>query len=265
MRRPDRLGVACHLAALLWIGAALARWAAPPAPPDGAPPQLAEREPLARLRPRPEPAVPAEPAPRAPAPPPVPVAAPRAVSAADLAAGEVLLDGEGRFTVLSCSYRDFPSFREYARAMVELGARFVAVRQRRIVGTVDLEAGRWSDGAPAASFSPRARDYAGEPELQPVSRAARERYGAGASVMMLVPRSLDAGLFGGIDRALAERAHAARDLREIRGRYEPGASGVRLRVEAAVRRDGSTLPVDLVFDLAPLARGAGSPPTGSGA
>ncbi len=67
---------------------------------------------------------------------------------------------------------------------------------------------------------------------------------------MLVPRQLDAGLFGGIARALAAQGEPAADYRELRGRYrEGGAGGVRLELEEGVRRDGSRRPLDLVFDL----------------
>jgi hypothetical protein len=72
--------------------------------------------------------------------------------------------------------------------------------------------------------------------------------------MMLVPRDLDAGLFGGLARLLAERGERRERVREIRGRYEraPGG-GVWLRVEAAVRGDGSTVSMDALFDLGQIA------------
>ena len=58
--------------------------------------------------------------------------------------------------------------------------------------------------------------------------------------MMLVPRALDAGLFGGIARALEERGERHADYREIRGRYVRAvAGGVRLRVDAGLHRDGT--------------------------
>ena len=96
------------------------------------------------------------------------------------------------------------------------------------------------------------------PPNRPAStaRAARERFGSDAVVMMLVPRAVDAGLFGGISRALAGRGDDHQAYREIRGRYQrrPGG-GVRLRVDRGTRLDGSEVAMDLLFDLA----GAGRP------
>ena len=58
-------------------------------------------------------------------------------------------------------------------------------------------------------------------------------------------------------RLLAERGEGHGGLREIRGRYLRGPSGgVRLQVETALRRDGTAVPVDAVFDLGQIVAGA---------
>ena len=155
--------------------------------------------------------------------------------------------------MLNCSYDSFPSFRAYARAMSALGARFVVVQHREIVGSVDVETGLVRGASGLAAFSPRARDYTDEPGLSFLARAMRERFGAAAVVMMLVPRNVDAGLFGSIARVLAERGERHEDYREIRGRYERAGSGIHLRVESGLRRDGSEVAIDLLFDLADIA------------
>jgi hypothetical protein len=143
--------------------------------------------------------------------------------------------------------------------MASLGARFVVVRRREIVATADLESGALHEAAVGSGFSPRARDYTGEPGLTALARAARERFGGGAVVMMLVPRPVDAGLFGGIARALSERGEHHDGFREILGRYERSpAGGVRLRIDAAVRRDGARLPLELLFDLGEIVAGRGA-------
>lgn len=214
-----------------------------PEPPEEEPP--ARPEPPPENEPRAQPPPEPEPKPEEPAP--------LRVEAADLASGGELLDGAGGFPVLSFGYEDFPSFGSYARAMTRLGARFVVVRSREIVGSVDLETGTTGSFAGGA-FSPRARDYTGEPGLAPLARAARESFGERAVVMMLVPRRLDAGLFGGLARVLDERGEPHPGLREIRGRYERAPSGgIRLRLEGAVRRDGTVVPIDALFDLAQIA------------
>lgn len=266
MRRAARWG--CYAVVLAWSAVLFAQHAllAPAAP-------RAQRLPTARVRPVPEPRpapvaqpAPAEPAEARPVPsepepaPPPPEPAPpepaaTAVSQADLRQGQGLLDGGGAFPALSFGYDEFPSFEAYARAMLALGARFVVVRNRAIVGSVDLES-RSVDTAPlGGGFSPRARDYTSEPGLAPLARVARERFGAGAVVMMLVPRALDAGLFGGLARVLSEQGEPHAALSEVRGSYEraPGG-GVRLRVERAVRRDGTAVPVRALFDLGSIAR-----------
>ena len=172
------------------------------------------------------------------------------VVSADFADGERLLDAAGDFPVLSLSYEAFPSFGAYARAMRRLGARFVVVRSRDIVGELDLESGAIAVPNLGASFSPRARDYSDEPELARTASMLRKRFGRRAVVMMLVPRSLDAGLFGGVARVLEQRGEVRGDLREIHGRYERGASGgVQLRLDGALRSDGSRFAMDAVFDL----------------
>jgi len=218
---------------------------AQPDEPEPAPEEITQKEPP----PKPAPEEP-------PAPEKAPEPAPRRIEAADLVSGGELLDGSGGFPVLSFGYDDFPSFRSYARAMTRLGARFVVVRRREIVGTVDLETGATGDFV-GGSFSPRARDYTGEPGLTPLARAARESFGERAVVMMLVPRRLDAGLFGGLARALVERGERHAGLREIRGRYERGpGGGIRLRLEGAVRRDGTVVPIEALFDLGQIAGAA---------
>jgi len=223
--------------------------AEPPTAPDAPAP-----EPEPELEPKPEP----EPE---PAPEPEPETEPRAavattLDARDLMRGDALLGG-GEFPVLNCSYDSFPSFRAYARAMSALGARFVVVHHREIVGSVDIETGRLRDASGLTAFSPRARDYTGEPGLARLARTMRERFGSGAVVMMLVPRSVDAGLFGGIARVLAERGERHEDYREIRGRYERSDGGVFLRVESGTRHDGRKVAFDLLFDLSVIS-GAGA-------
>lgn len=214
--------------------------AAPPAPVPAPAPALAAA------------AVPAVPPARGePAPDALPV---RKVDESDVARGGALLGGEGGFPPLETRYESYGSFRQYADAMRKLGAQFVVVRAREIVGTIDpwtLETGALSD---PAGLSPRARDFAGEPELVRASRAVRREHGTRAEVMLLVPRRIDAGLFGGIARALEAAGREPSAYRQIRARYERGPSGgLRLRVESAVRRDGREEPLPLLFDLDGLA------------
>ena len=129
--------------------------------------------------------------------------------------------------MLSLDYEAFPSFRAYAREMTRLGARFVVVQKREIVSAIDLISGALQEFEAAGSYSPRARDYTGEPGLGPLAEAAKERFGERAIVMMLVPRRIDAGLFGGIARLLDEKRHGKEDVREIRGAYERAPDGER--------------------------------------
>jgi hypothetical protein len=237
------LRLACRLTVSLWAVLALAWSAVSQTPPS--------HQPTARVEPRRE-----EP----PAPPREEAASrPVRVGRAELERGDELLDEAGAFPAISSSYEAFGSFRDYALAMQALGARFVVVRERRIVGVADVATGAL-DAAPVGSdFSPRARDYTGEPGLVPLARRARERFGGAAVVMMLVPRALDAGLFGGIARALDERGERHGAYREIRASYRRGASGgVLLRVDAGVRRDGAEVGMDLLFDLAEIAREGGA-------
>jgi len=183
---------------------------------------------------------------------------PAPVTAAQLREGETLLAAAGSFPVLSCSYERFGGFFHYARAMHALGARFVVVRQRRIVGEWDLAERRLQTLTLAGAYSPRARDYSEEPALRDVTRSVREEFGTGAELMMVVPKALDAGLFGGIAQGLRERGDSHAGYRELRGRYERSAEGgVRIRIEQGLRDDGGVTPIELVFDLGEIAALAG--------
>ncbi len=210
---------------------------------EAEPPEESEPEPLE------EPPAAAEV--REPTPDPARVVA---VDARDASRGGPLLDGAGAFPPVESSYSDFGSFLAYARAMEDLGARFVVVRSQRIVGRIDVASGQTGPVGVSARFSPRARDYSGEPALAEAARSARARYGPRAEVMMLVPRAMDAALFGAIARELEQRGSAPGEVRRIQARYRRGPSGgVALHVDAGQRRDGSTLPLGLIFDLSKLA------------
>ncbi len=177
-------------------------------------------------------------------------AEPIAIGAADLVAGGALLDGAGVFPALHCSYDRFPSFLDYARAMESLGARFVVVRGRRIVGTWNLTTNELEETHLDAAFSPRARDYSEEPALRAVASAAAEHFGKGAEIMMVVPRNLDAGLFGGIARALRDAGEQHDAYRELRGRYRPApGGGVQIELVSGLRADGEEVAFRMLFDL----------------
>lgn len=267
------IGSVSRLAAVCWL-LLLVAWLAPGAVPTeelrarlkAAPvplPEPVEVAAVAEPEPPPEPAKEPEP-PQEPDPPPQPrpaepeqaepeAAAP--VDAADLSLGEALLAGAGSFPALSASYEGLRSFAAYAASMHALGGRFVVVQRRAIVGEIDPISGSIREGSVGSRFSPRARDYSGEPALARASAQARARFGTDAVVMLLVPRNLDAGLFGGIARALAERGAAHREFRELVGHYERGPAGeLRFRLETAVRRDGTRMALPLLFDLRAIAR-----------
>ncbi len=196
---------------------------------------------------------PVSPSPGSPAGPSA-AAAPEPVSKQALALGRELLASGGAFPALNATYEDFSSFRRYAQSMLDLGARFVVVRDRRIVGQADIETGIVSPFENGASFSPIPRDYSHEPALVTATAAVRREHGRGAQVKMLLPRDLDAGLFGGIAEALAARGEAPELYTEIQGRYEPASGGgVWFRIESGTRSDGETISLSRVFDLSALA------------
>jgi hypothetical protein len=248
VRRSTRaLRPLCQLGVALWIGLALS-WTEPSEQTEAA--HEIETH-AARLRPQQQPASEAR----------APIAEPLPIRGGDIDEGLALLAAAGRFPALTCGYGDFGSFSGYARAMAALGARFVVVERRRIQAQVDVESGSMQAGPPGPGFSPRARDYSDEPALAKLATRARERFGPGAEVMMLVPRELDAGLFGGIARSLTERGESADAYQELRGRYvRDGEGGVRLRVEEGIRRDGSRAPLALLFDLRQIAATARAAP-----
>lgn len=77
--------------------------------------------------------------------------------------------------------------------------------------------------------------------------------------MMLVPREVDARIFGGVAGALSRRGGDPNAFQEVRARYlrMPGGA-VGLAVDAARRGDGSEVPVGVRLDL-----GQGGRPTGA--
>lgn len=242
------------------VFAALAPGASVPVEAESAdaPRAVARVEPI----PEPEPAVEPEPEPAPEAssePEPVSeAAAPQVLSSSDVRRGEAWLQAGGSFPVIHASYDGLSGFRAYADAMLALGARFVVVSDRRIVGQLDWATGRLGAAALERPFSPRARDYSGEPALARHARAARRRYGGDAGIRLLVPRDLDAGLFGAIARELANRGEGPEAFRQVEGRYRRGADGgLELRLMAAERLDGSRLPLTTVFALSRTAGGSG--------
>jgi len=248
-RLPRALRLLAKLTALAYLA-----WGLALAAPDGQEQSRLTAAPverllkLAALAPLPEP----EPAPAPEASKPRSVVA----STADVTRGEALLAGERPFPALSASYAAYGSFQQYAASMVRLGARFVVVRSRAVVGSADLRSGRFGKVAALAGFSPRARNYTDEPALRTLARAAQQRYGAGASLRMIVPRRLDAALFGALARAIEAQGSSLADLREIRGRYHPSAAGgIVLATESLVTRAGKVLPFALRIDLSRVMSG----------
>ena len=261
--RPLRLGARVALSVWLWTGlVSLASTPTDLVAEDAEPTRVALRpaavEPTpAALEPAPEPEP--ERAEARPAPPEPPeAAAPQSLSASDVRRGDAWLSAGGSFPVISASYEGLQSFRRYAEAMVGLGGRFVAVSRQRIVGEVDLATGALRPPSLDRPFSPRARDYTGEPALAGPAQRVRARYGEDAVIMLLVPRAVDAGLFGAIARELSNRGEGPEAFRQVEGRYERGpGGGLRLRLQSAQRLDGSRLDLSSVFDLSQLAGGPG--------
>jgi hypothetical protein len=265
------LRVAGRVALGVWAWIVLVSLATPvsdPGEPMAAEPRVALRPVMSEPEPQSETPAPESPPEREapapePAPEPKPVAAPEAVapqvlSASDVRRGDAWLSSGGSFPVISASYDGLQSFRRYAEAMTSIGARFVVVSRQRIVGEVDLASGTLRPPALDRPFSPRARDYTGEPALAGPARRVRDRYGRDAVIMLLVPRALDAGLFGAIARELSNRGEGPEAFRQVEGRYERSAAGgLQLRLEAAERLDGSRLALSSVFDLSRFAGGPG--------
>jgi hypothetical protein len=236
------LRIGTRVAVIAW-GLVLAASLAPPV--DSTPePARARLQAVAVETPEPHPAE--EPAAARPAP----VAE---ITAEDLDRGAALLSGAGRFPVISASYEGLDSFGRYAAAMTALGARFAVVQSRAIVAEIDLASGAIREASLDRPFSPRARDYSDEPALAEPARRVRERFGPEAEIMLLVPRSLDAGLFGGIARELAASGDGHAAYRELEGRYERGADGsLRFHLVSGLRMDGRRVALGAVFDLGAL-------------
>jgi len=240
--RPLRTG--SRVVVIVWLlalAASLApRAALEPAEPVEPEPPRAQVRAVPVEPPAPEPVVPPEPEP----------AEPSEITAKDLTRGGDLLDSSGRFPMLSASYEGLSSFARYAAAMTGIGGRFVIVSRRAIVGEIDLATGAMRDASLDRPFSPRARDYSDEPALVGPARRVRERFGPDAEIMLLVPRALDAGLFGGIARELAAKGEPHTAYRELEGRYERGVDGgLRFRLVSGVRVDGRREALSAVFDL----------------
>lgn len=258
--RASRARLACVVIVVLWALAWSAlRSAAPPAPVRVAvrPVQRASDTPTPTAPPK-EPAAP-PPVPAAPVTPPEPLtsveSAASAVQREDVARGEALLQGAGSFPPLHASYEALGSFHAYAAAMHRLGARFVVVERRHILGEIDPEGNLLGSSPPSGRFSPRARDYSDEPALAPARARARARWGMGSTVMMLVPHRVDAVLFGAVARRLAERGRRPDEYRALEARYARARHGsLTLHVERGTRLDGSEEEIHLVLDLSRIAR-----------
>ncbi len=203
-----------------------------------------------------EPPAPAEPPPAPAEPPPPADRIESEITVSDLDRGAELLASGGRFPLISASYDGLRTFARYADAMTAIGGRFVVVSHHAIVAEIDLASGAVRDAALDRAFSPRARDYTDEPALADPARRVRERFGPDAEIMLLVPRALDAGLFGGIARELAALGDGHDAYREIEGRYERASDGsLRFRLLSGLRMDGRRVPLSAVFDLGAISAG----------
>ncbi len=234
---------------IVWV-LSLAASLTPRAQPDSES-DLDSEPPRVRLQAvRVEPPAPPEPTPAPAEPPPPADQIESEITPSDLDRGADLLASGGRFPAISASYEGLRTFARYAAAMTAIGGRFVVVSHRAIVAEIDLASGVMRDAALDRAFSPRARDYTDEPALADPARRVRERFGPAAEIMLLVPRALDAGLFGGIARELAALGDGHDAYREIEGRYERAADGsLRFRLLSGLRMDGRRVALSAVFEL----------------
>ena len=107
---------------------------------------------------------------------------------------------QGSMPGVVADYRRRLGFRRYARAMTDLGGRFMLWhrQQRKLLAALDLDTGslRLLNKNQLRGLSPRAHDLSEEAALTPY----RNQH-AGVSVLLLVPQAIDAVILRELQQA----------------------------------------------------------------
>ncbi len=110
---------------------------------------------------------------------------------------------QGRMPGVVADYRRRLGFRRYAKAMTDLGGRFVLWdrRQRKLLAALDLDAGtlRQLNQNQLRGLSPRARDLSEEAALTPYRQQQ-----ANSSVLLLVPQAVEAIILRELQQATVQ-------------------------------------------------------------
>ncbi len=165
-----------------------------------------------------------------------------------LARGDALLRA-GAFPRLRATYIriGFPAYRE---AVLELGGAFYLYdpRARRTLAEVDPRSGLLGAEGVREELSRWPRDVTRH--LQSALALGRERYGARASrVVLLPPASLDAALLGALDRRLRELGVSSDSLLRVDVAYELRGGRLHCEVLAVGLQDGSERDLGLRIEL----------------
>ncbi len=138
-------------------------------------------------------------------------------------------------------------FRRYARAMTDLGGRFVLWdrQQRKLLAALDLDTGslRLLNKNQLRGLSPRARDLSEEAALAPY----RNQH-AGVSVLLLVPQAVDAIILRELQQATDQT------LTTVHGVYSIEQGDLLLTLTSGTTKVGKTVALHVVCNLSAAVR-----------
>lgn len=165
---------------------------------------------------------------------------------------------EGTVPLISMDYRRNLGWDGYARAVQRLGGLFFIYdpAQERMLALADVAENRLLPATQEGlvGLSPRLREIRGEIAVEGLMGQARARWpGRDLALVLLLPLNADFDLVGGIVQGLAARGFPPGSVARVVGGYETAGSGLRLRVDEVVRRDGTSAVTGFTVEL----KGAG--------
>ena len=154
---------------------------------------------------------------------------------------------QGSMPGVVADYRRSLGFRRYAKAMTNLGGRFVLwdSQQRKLVAALDLDAGtlRLLNKNQLRGLSPRARDLSAEAALTSYRQQQKN-----TSVLLLVPQAVDAIILKELQQATVQT------LTTVHGVYSIERGDLLLTLTSGTNKAGKTIALHAVCNLSAAVR-----------
>ena len=199
---------------------------------------------IRNVEPQPEPEV-----------PPVPV-----VSQPDITPSDALVSsgtaamadlGEQGIPRIAADYSLHLGFNQYARAMVERGARFAVLRRgtNRLLWIDLASRSLVSDGSGMAGMSTLTRRISNEPALGWAKQKARAEGPGAYDTVLIMPARMEAYLMGGLQKVAKAEGFPLAAYRSFRGVYKIERGRLVLNVTSGELKGGRVVSLDKTLAL----------------